>query len=140
MRKILTMTGGVLLVLMATIAMVAVAAEMPDDMVLSGCGDKKDPVPFPHTAHFEVATCVECHHTSEGLTLETAADMTVDSCQSCHKDPEEGVPDCSEMSLKKNPYHASCMGCHREMKKEAEDKSAFAAPIKCNDCHVKVEG
>lgn len=140
MQKFLARVAVSVAALTFVVAMVAVAADMPDDMILKGCGDKKDPVPFPHTAHFEFGSCTDCHHTSEGLTVENWAEMGVESCQSCHKDPEEGVPDCAQMSTRKNPYHVTCIGCHKDAKKEAADAAAFAAPIKCNDCHVKVEG
>jgi len=140
MRKFLASLGASAVVLTFLVAMVAIAAEeMPDQMTLTGCGDKKPPVPFPHKAHFEFATCVDCHHTSEGLTIENWAEMGVETCTSCHANPEEGVPDCSEMSLKKNPFHVSCVDCHKTKAKEAEDAEAFKAPVKCNDCHIKTE-
>ena len=56
-------------------------------------GGKQAAVSFPHEAHFELAECVDCHHTNEGLTLENAAEQGVQKCGDCHTDPqEEGVP------------------------------------------------
>ena len=44
---------------------------------------------------------------------------------------------CSEKSTKKNPYHITCIGCHKEDKKENADTTA---PTKCTACHPKDEG
>jgi hypothetical protein len=36
--------------------------------------------------------------------------------------------------MSKNPFHATCINCHKEeLKKNAEAK----APTKCTDCHPK---
>jgi hypothetical protein len=130
------MRNFTLLLIFAISALAIMAiAETPDDMVLDSCGDSKSAVAFPHTAHFEFGACVDCHHTSEGLTAETAADMTVETCVSCHLEPEEATtPACGEKSLKKNPYHINCVGCHKAYKKEHADTTA---PTKCNACHPK---
>lgn len=122
-----------LVLTVAAVAFVAWASEMPETITIDDCADKKAAVEFPHAAHFEYADCVTCHHTSEGLTLETAATMEVASCASCHNEPENAeTPKCSEMSLKKNHYHISCVGCHKEaVAKNADCK----APTKCVDCH-----
>lgn len=130
------------LILLAIIALSAVAimaiAEVPEDIVIDACADAKTPVAFPHKAHFEFAACVDCHHTSEGLTAETVADMTVETCGSCHIEPEDAdTPLCSEKSTKKNPYHINCIGCHKEFKKENAETTA---PTKCTACHPKAEG
>lgn len=137
MRK-LVLTG--LLVLLSSVALVALAedAKVPETITIDDCAKKKAAVEFPHKAHFAVTDCVTCHHTSEGLTLETVADMTVATCGSCHNEPEKAeTPKCSEMSAKKNHYHIGCIGCHKEHKAENADTKA---PTKCNDCHPKVEG
>ncbi len=108
---------------------------LPDVMTLDSCGEKKGLVEFPHTAHFEFSDCVTCHHTTEGLTLENVAETEVETCVSCHFEPADSdVPDCSSMSLKKNAYHISCVGCHKDMDTGEE---AYAAPTRCNDCHAK---
>ena len=135
MRKFFLMS---LLAIATTATLVAFAADLPETITIDGCKDTKAAVEFPHKAHFEAATCVDCHHTSEGLTAETAAEMEVASCGSCHNEPEAAeTPICSEKSLKKNPYHIACVGCHKEYKKEHADTTA---PTKCTACHPKEEG
>ena len=131
MRKLFLMT---IIVLSAVAALVAFA-EIPEDITIDDCADTKSAVAFPHKAHFEFAACVDCHHTSEGLTAETAADMKVATCASCHVEPEKAeTPKCSEKSTKSNPYHISCIGCHKTYKKEHADTTA---PTKCAACHPK---
>ena len=85
MRKLFLMT---IVVLSALAALVAFATEVPENITIDACADTKAAVEFPHSAHFELAACVDCHHTSEGLTAETVADMTVATCASCHVEPE----------------------------------------------------
>ena len=132
MRKWLI--GSVFTALMLSLAVAvpaATVAEAPESVTLDGCMDKKAGVEFPHKAHWELTECTTCHHTSEGLTADS--DMTVEACNTCHLEPEEETtPVCSQMSLKKNPYHINCVGCHKESGKEA-------APTKCDDCHPKAE-
>jgi len=137
MRK-LVLTG--LLVMLSAAALVALAdeAKVPETITLDACAAKKAPVEFPHKAHFEVTDCVTCHHTQEGLTLEKVGEIKVETCTSCHLNPEKAeTPSCSEMSAKKNPFHITCIGCHKETVAEKADSKA---PTKCNDCHPKVEG
>jgi hypothetical protein len=135
MRKLFLMT---IIVLSALAALFAFATEIPEDIVIDACADTKSAVAFPHKAHIEVAACVDCHHTNEGLTAETFADMEVAKCSSCHLEPEDAeTPSCKEKSTKKNPFHIACIGCHKEYKKEHADTTA---PTKCAACHPKEEG
>ncbi|HSO23746.1 MAG TPA: cytochrome c3 family protein [Chondromyces sp.] len=108
------------------VAAVAAAHHGPDSVVLDDGSDKKGPVEFPHAAHIAVVSeCATCHHTNEGLTAET--DAEVQPCSACHLDPEDdATPSSRQMSMQKNPYHISCVGCH---------KDEGAGPTKCNDCH-----
>ncbi len=132
MRKY-ALTG--MFVLAMTAALVALAADVPETITIKECADKKAPVEFPHKAHFEHAACIDCHHTSEGLTAETVATMDVATCGSCHIAPETAeTPKCSETSAKKNPYHIACIDCHKAYVVEHADSKA---PTKCNDCHPK---
>lgn len=135
MRKLIGL--GVLAIM--TAATLVAFADVPENITIDVCADAKTPVEFPHKAHFELTDCVTCHHTSEGLTAETAGTMEVATCASCHVEPEEATtPLCSEKSLKKNPYHISCVGCHKAEKKVAKEAGTeFAAPTKCTACHPK---
>ena len=130
----------ILAVMAVSVALVAFAEDapkvcIPENITIDQCATKKAPVEFSHKAHFEYATCVDCHHTSEGLTLENAAEMKVATCGSCHNAPEKPeTPICSSASAKTNPYHINCIGCHKEtVAKNAESK----APTKCTECHPK---
>lgn len=110
------------------VLLVLLAAAPPETATLGECGEKQAAVTFPHQAHIDHGTpCVTCHHTDEGLTAESEGD--VQKCTACHLNPtDEATPSCGEMSLKKNPYHAACMGCHKEEGK---------GPTKCTECHPK---
>ena len=118
------------LVVAAVLCSVVVMAEAPETITLDDCMSKKSAVEFPHAAHWEVTVCGTCHHTQAELTADTAD--SAKPCSECHVNPEAAeTPACGEMSLKKNPFHISCVGCHKE---EA------AGPQKCDDCHTKAEG
>ena len=119
--------------LVATLfAVGAMAGEPPESTTIDDCVDKKAAVEFPHAAHYEVTECTTCHHTDEGLTADSVGGMDVQVCGACHTTPEEATtPECSQMSLKKNPFHITCVGCHKENE---------AGPAKCDECHPKAEG
>jgi nitrate/TMAO reductase-like tetraheme cytochrome c subunit len=133
MRKFFLVSLSVMAV---SVALVAFAGDLPENITIDQCATKKAPVEFSHKAHFEYATCVDCHHTSEGLTLENAAEMEVATCGSCHIEPEKAeTPKCSDKTKKGNPYHINCIGCHKEIKAEKADTTA---PTSCKACHPKV--
>jgi len=127
MRRNLIVLGSIVVV--AT-ALLAFAHHGPENITLDAAADKKSGVEFPHWAHIEVVPdCTTCHHTSEGLSADTADGVEVQKCSACHLDPEDAtVPSMREMSLSKNPMHSGCIDCHK-----AEAKG----PTKCNDCHPK---
>ncbi len=110
----------------------------PEEITLEACGDTRTPVSFPHKAHFDDIECATCHHSQEDLTLEAAqGGLEVETCSGCHVEPEEeDTPDCAERSLKENPFHIRCVGCHKDSK--AEDES-LSVPTKCAECHPKPE-
>jgi len=113
----------------STVTLAATASEAPETITLDACTSKKSAVEFTHQAHGELTECTTCHHTQEGLTADS--DMTVEPCSSCHLDPADAAtPDCTQMSLSKNPFHINCVGCHKESGSEN-------APTKCDDCHPK---
>jgi len=118
------------------LAVAALAADMPEKVTIKDCADTKAPVEFNHKAHVAAAKdCTKCHHTSEGLTAETVATMTVAKCDSCHNKPEKAeTPSCSGKTMKNNHYHIGCVGCHKEA---VAAKADSKAPTKCLDCHPK---
>lgn len=126
MKKILYVMGVVAFALLAGIALAA-PHHGPDDVVIDAAQSKKGPVAFPHAKHAEmVESCDTCHHTNKGLTAQT--DAEVKACSACHLDPEGDVPGMREMSMKKNPFHVTCVDCH---------KTEAKGPTKCDDCHKK---
>ncbi len=132
MRK--TLFGITVLALLAPVAIyAATSAEAPEAITIDDCVIKKAAVEFPHRAHYERdgVACADCHHTQDGLTADSG--MEVKPCSDCHLEPEEETtPICSQMSLKKNPFHINCVACHKE-------SGAEAAPTKCEGCHPKAE-
>jgi len=113
--------------IIAFFSAVASFAAPPEHITIDDCVNKKSAVEFPHAKHFEHLKCSTCHHKQEDLSLETADQAQ--PCSECHLKPEEAsTPICSQMSPKKNPYHITCMGCHKEEAK---------GPTKCDECHPK---
>ena len=132
MRRVLTGLGIVALVVGVAASLMAFAA-VPDTVTIDDCASKKAPVSLPHKAHTELTGCTTCHHTDKGLTAESASN--VQKCGACHNDPEkEGTPECSQMSLSKNPFHILCINCHKE---KAKEDPSTKAPTKCDGCHPK---
>jgi len=122
-----------LAVLSATVVFAAAAGKAPETTKIDDCAAKKSAVVFPHAAHVKVAECKACHHNQPTLTATSSEE--VKPCGACHTAPEKPeTPKCAEMSLTKNPYHISCIGCHKDaVKKDAASK----APTKCEQCHPK---
>jgi hypothetical protein len=115
-RKIIVLLAALAVgaALFGTVAM----ADNQEVIVIDKAQAKKSAVTFPHKAHQDRTDCVVCHHTAKG------ADDS-ESCFKCHGvNPD--IPDPSQMSSKKNPFHIKCIGCHKE---EA------AGPTKCKQCH-----
>lgn len=133
MRKYLPFALAVLVLLAGSTFMVS-AATPPDKTTIDDCVAKKAAVEFPHGAHVKaVAECKTCHHTQPALTAESGE--KVETCASCHVTPEKAeTPKCSEMSATKNPFHMSCVKCHKE---ELAKKPDSKAPTKCDQCHPK---
>lgn len=124
-------------VFLAPVLVFAVTAkEAPKTITLDDCVVKRSAVEFPHAVHMELGDCTVCHHTQEGLKAGSAT--VVEPCSDCHLKPEKAeTPKCSEMSLKKNPFHVSCIDCHKEQAPKYPDK---LLPVKCDDCHPKTAG
>lgn len=105
------------------------ASEQPEKVIIDDCKVKQPGVPFNHAAHARQLKieCVACHHTDPKLNA--GANVEVKKCSECHLKPEkEGQPSCKVASLKANPFHITCVGCHKEK---------HAGPTTCTKCHVK---
>jgi hypothetical protein len=127
MRKSFLIIGLGIVALLVAVS--PIVAQAPETVTIDDCVSKKSAVEFPHAAHFEVTECTTCHHTDEGLTADSG---TAQACGECHVSPEAAeTPECSQMSMKKNPFHINCVGCHKEQ---------AAGPSKCDDCHPKADG
>ena len=122
------------LVILAGSTFIAGASTPPEKVTIDDCVAKKAAVEFPHGAHVKaVAECKTCHHTQPALTATSGE--KVETCGSCHTAPEKAeTPKCSEMSATKNPFHMSCVKCHKE---ELAKKADTKAPTKCDQCHPK---
>ena len=122
------------LVILAGSTFIAGAATPPEKVKIDDCVTKKSAVEFPHGAHVKaIAECKTCHHTQPALTATSTE--KVETCGSCHVAPEKAeTPKCSEMSATKNPFHISCVKCHKE---ELAKKADTKAPTKCDQCHPK---
>ena len=130
MRKTFLLFGLVALAFVVSAPGYA-GTEAPEATVIDDCVAKKAAVKFDHSTHASVAECTACHHTNEGLTADSGAE--VQACSDCHNEPAEAdTPKCSQMSMSKNHYHINCIGCHKE-------SGAEAAPTKCDGCHPKAE-
>jgi hypothetical protein len=128
MNKTLTIALALTFVLSAAIAYAAQTP--PATVTISAAKAKQPPVVFAHDKHMTRAkNCETCHHKNKGLTKENAKD--VQKCSSCHLDPKDPkAPSMREMSLTKNPFHITCVNCH----KAATPKKG---PVACTGCHVK---
>jgi hypothetical protein len=133
MRKLLVPLGIIVLVLATSPLLAATADKAPDKVTIDDCVGKKAAVEFPHKMHMDKLECKTCHHTQKDLTAKSTEE--VKACGSCHVNPEKAeTPKCSEMSAKSNPFHITCVNCHKE---EVAKKADSKAPTKCDQCHPK---
>lgn len=92
---------------------------------------------FPHKMHQKHIVCGECHHgmTSSGRQIPFNADMTIDSCTSCHNPfklknrtvIKPGLKKPAKLDTFKGAAHANCISCHYKTGKEKL--------IQCSVCH-----
>jgi Na+-transporting methylmalonyl-CoA/oxaloacetate decarboxylase gamma subunit len=130
MKKFVTIFLSVLVVMLFTTGAFAVkATQAPAKITVNEAAKKQPAVTFDHAAHGKLTKCETCHHTQKGLTA-TSTDE-VKKCSACHLNPEKPeTPKMSEMSMTKNPFHISCIKCHKE-------SGNAKAPTKCTECHKK---
>lgn len=124
------------LVAAMVVAVAAMAAEIPEKVTIKDCAATKGAVEFPHKAHIDAKiSCDKCHHTQKGLTAEAAKTTAVDKCSKCHVTPEKATtPKCADKTMTANPFHMSCVACHKETKAAKADTKA---PTMCTGCHAK---
>lgn len=133
MKKLLApFAAAVLIFGVASMVVAKTAKEAPETVKIDDCVAKKAAVDFPHGKHVKLE-CKACHHDQPALKAGT--DEMVKPCGACHVAPEKAeTPKCSEMSASKNPFHITCVGCHKaEVAKDATKKM----PVKCDECHPK---
>lgn len=130
MKKLAMVVLSVMVVMLfATGAFAVKANAAPAKITIDDAAKKQPAVTFDHAAHGKLTKCETCHHTQKGLTA--TATTEVATCASCHLNPEKAeTPKISEMSMTKNPYHISCVKCHKDSKNAK-------APTKCTECHKK---
>ncbi len=125
-----------------------------DDVIIPSPNDPKwGKVRFTHQQHLEFSSCVYCHHTNEGMTLESfqaGKAGKVPLCVECHTRTEgdEKNPKGSDGTelWSKEAYHINCIDCHKgEITRkpkgitEADIKKQGAGPSKCAECHERKE-
>lgn len=133
MRKFFPLALVAAFVIAGTALIAVPASQAPDKVTIDDCVTKKSAVEFPHGEHAKHIECATCHHTQK--ELKAGAAIEVKTCGTCHVTPEAAeTPVCSQMSATKNPFHITCVGCHKEEKKKNADTKA---PTGCNDCHAK---
>jgi hypothetical protein len=125
-----------------------------DDVIIPSPNDPKwGKVRFTHKQHLEFSSCVYCHHTNEGMTLESfqaGKAGKVPLCVECHTRTEgdEKNPKGSDGTelWSKEAYHINCIDCHKgEITKKpkgitgADIKKQGAGPSKCAECHERRE-
>ena len=112
----------------------------------SGADQKRAAVEFNHPLHFDY-NCKTCHHTWEG-------DGPVLNCTTsgCHdlittpmKPDNAGIDEEMAILYFKRAYHASCIGCHKQIKeanlalemsrKPLTEQLAPTGPTSCVACH-----
>lgn len=108
---------------------------------------KRAAVEFPHAVHFDY-NCKACHHTWDGES--PVLSCMTSGCHDLAQKPtkEERAAD-PELALRyyKDAYHAACIGCHKEIKKQnrAMENSyrsdtepiQSSGPSGCTECHPK---
>ncbi len=94
-----------------------------------------------HTTEYSI-TCGECHHDSNGKTLNIKEGDDVDKCVVCHTNTGK-LPKDKSLTKKekiamyhKEAVHSACKKCHRNVNKKVEEGLKIA-PTGCKDCHKK---
>jgi hypothetical protein len=111
---------------------------------------KRSPVEFPHSIHFNYK-CQKCHHKWSGL--DEVQSCTTSGCHDLTKSPEKPLRhlEYTDKAIKyyKYAYNKQCIGCHKEIKSENEERAKKirfddkgtkilkTGPTGCVDCHPR---
>ena len=105
--------------------------EMPDTIKIENdyADRKKAPVTLTHKKHAEDyrIACADCHHLYEDGKNLFKEGGSVQKCSECH-DAQKSEGNVKKLML---AYHDNCMGCHKELKKQAKE----TGPTTCSGCH-----
>ncbi|QGY39122.1 cytochrome C [Pseudodesulfovibrio cashew] len=135
MKKVLLISLMVAALVCAFALPSVIAGNAPaDEMTLevpAGAKATKTAVAFPHKKHADAGLdCLTCHH-------KAASKDAVKGCASegCHVDASKAAkkePTGFYQAFHSKKSDASCLGCHKKMKKEGKN-----VPVACKDCHPK---
>ena len=103
---------------------------------------KRSSVNFPHSMHFGY-DCKKCHHTWKGNG--SIVNCMTSGCHNIEESPTKTGKNIPAIRYYKTAYHNSCIGCHKEVKKNNQSKAASgvvlkdklsgAGPTSCKGCH-----
>jgi len=113
-----------------------------------GVEAQRAPVDFPHAVHFGYA-CQECHHTWQGE--EPIVGCQTSGCHDGTVSPQKAADkaEAAELAVRyyKSAYHDMCIGCHKAVKKTAQELEASyrnletpvpaSGPTGCVECHPR---
>ncbi len=118
-------------VLVLTAALAWAAVEAPPELKLAppeGMKATKALVDFSHTKHESAnINCVTCHH-----TWDQKSEVQSCSVSGCHDQPGKKGENTFYAAFHAKNSDASCLGCHKEVKKQGKD-----VPVACKACHAK---
>ena len=110
-----------------------------------GATAKRAAVDFPHSQHFALVQCGQCHHTWTGQEA-------IQGCMAggCHDAVVSQAKDnpADAMKYYKQAFHKSCIGCHKdraaqnraaEMDQTLKLELVKTGPTGCTACHPKGE-
>ena len=94
---------------------------------------KKPAVVFPHKAHADSGLdCMTCHHKATSKDAITGC-----AVEGCHMDASKAAkkdPKGFYAAFHSKKSEASCLGCHKKVKKS---KAGKKLPVACKACHAK---
>lgn len=127
--NLLILLGSPILLMLCGSALAQTAPTSP--ILLKGA--PMGAVKFDHTPHVKVAgKCEICHHVSKP---EKPLKAPQQACTDCHTNPATPPVTTKLQAAFHNPTATAglCIGCHK-----TQNSQGRAAPVKCADCHKKI--